>query len=106
MPVNRGIFLKLVMDIEPDGRAFFQTQQRTGDRAVDGDGASPYLFCPPDVTVDLPSDAPTVSVRIPQPRTNADWFAGVRATPGWAKGLEAELGQGKTLVTFQVILHK
>ena len=40
VPVDRGIFLELVMDIEPDGRAFLQSQQRTGDRAIDGDRAA------------------------------------------------------------------
>ncbi len=64
----------------------------------------PYIYCPPDVVRDLPAgDASTTFVRIPQPKTNVNWYTNVKATPSWAKELEAELGLGKTLVTFQAL---
>merc|ERR1712079_350134 len=62
---------------------------------------SPYIYCPPDVVKDLPADSPTVYVRIPQPKTNVNWYDRVKASPAWAKNLEAELGLGRTQVTFQ-----
>jgi hypothetical protein len=61
----------------------------------------PYIYCPPDVVRDLTGEASTTYVRIPQPKTNVNWYDNVKATPTWAKELEAELGLGKTLVTFQ-----
>ena len=61
----------------------------------------PYIYCPPDLVKDLPADSPTVYVRIPQPKTNVDWYDRVKAAPAWAKNLEAELGLGRTQVTFQ-----
>ena len=66
---------------------------------------APFIYCPPDVVKDLPSispnvSAPTVYIRIPQPKTNVNWYDYVKSYPPWAKSLEAELGLGKTLVTF------
>lgn len=65
--------------------------------------SQPYIYCPPDVTKDLPVDSASILVRIPQPKTNVDWNTNVRATPDWAKDLEATLPLGKTLVTFQAM---
>lgn len=67
------------------------------------DYTSPFIFCPPDVVKDLPSDSATTYIRIPQPKTNVNWYEFVKATPDWAKQLEAEMGLGKTLVTFQAM---
>ena len=64
---------------------------------------SPFIFCPPDVVKDLPADSATTYIRIPQPKTNVNWYEFVKATPDWAKKLEAELGLGKTLVTFEAM---
>mgnify|MGYP001160241281 FL=1 len=66
---------------------------------------SPFIYCPPNVIKNLPSvsantSAPTVFVRIPQPKTNVNWYDYVKSYPPWAKNLEAELGLGRTLVTF------
>ena len=44
--------------------------------------------------------APKVFIRIPQPKTNVNWYEYVKSYPPWAKNLEVELGLGKTLVTF------
>ena len=65
----------------------------------------PFIYCPPDVVKDLPNISPNVSastvfLRIPQPKTNVNWYDYVKSYPKWAKNLEAELGLGKTLVTF------
>ena len=40
---------------------------------------APFIYCPPDVIKDLPSlspniSAPTVFIRIPQPKTNVNWY--------------------------------
>ena len=51
-----------------------------------------------DVVTDLPVDASSVIVRIPQPKTNVNWYDFVKATPTWAKKLEKEMGIGKTQV--------
>ena len=66
---------------------------------------APFIYCPPDVIKDLPSLSPNISspkvfIRIPQPKTNVNWFEYVKSYPPWAKNLEVELGLGKTLVTF------
>lgn len=66
---------------------------------------SPFIYCPPNVVKDLPNISPNISaqtvyVRIPQPKTNVNWYDYVKSYPPWAKSLEAELGLGKTLVTF------
>jgi hypothetical protein len=49
---------------------------------------------------ELPSDASTVIVRIPQPKTNVNWYELVKSTPPWAKKLEKEMGIGKTQVGY------
>ena len=50
--------------------------------------------------------APKVFIRIPQPKTNVNWYEYVKSYPPWAKNLEVELGLGKTLVTFTgIFLH-
>jgi hypothetical protein len=51
-----------------------------------------------DVVTDLPVDASSVYVRIPQPKTNMNWYDFVKATPTWAKKLEKEMGIGRTQV--------
>ena len=66
---------------------------------------SPFIYCPPDVVKDLPLISPNVSaqtvyIRIPQPKTNVNWYDYVKSYPPWAKDLEVELGLGRTLVTF------
>ncbi|XP_059084978.1 fibrillin-2-like [Tigriopus californicus] len=63
----------------------------------------PYVYCPPDIVRDLPADSATIYVRIPQPKTNVNWYDFVKATPKWAKSLEGQLGLGKTLITFQAL---
>ena len=47
---------------------------------------------------DLPMDSSSVYVRIPQPKTNMNWYDFVKATPTWAKKLEKEMGIGRTQV--------
>ena len=51
-----------------------------------------------DVVTDLPMDASSVYVRIPQPKTNMNWYDFVKATPTWAKKLEKEMAIGRTQV--------
>eukprot|EP00095_Tigriopus_kingsejongensis_P010187 maker-scaffold105_size367834-snap-gene-2.37 protein:Tk10187 transcript:maker-scaffold105_size367834-snap-gene-2.37-mRNA-1 annotation:"hypothetical protein DAPPUDRAFT_303147" len=63
----------------------------------------PYIYCPPDISRDLPSDSATLYVRIPQPKTNVNWYDFVKSTPDWAKNLEGQLPLGKTLITFQAL---
>ena len=36
--------------------------------------SSPYIYCPPDVVRDLPDDSAKTFVRIPQPKTNVNWY--------------------------------
>jgi len=55
-------------------------------------------YCLKDFSTDLPTDSSTVFVRIPQPKTNVNWYDNVKSNPPWAKQLEHELGIGKTLV--------
>jgi hypothetical protein len=43
-------------------------------------------------------DASSVYVRIPQPKTNMNWYDFVKANPTWAKKLEKEMGIGRTQV--------
>ena len=50
------------------------------------------------MVTDLPADASSVIVRIPQPKTNVNWFDFVKANPPWAKKLEKELEIGRTQV--------
>ena len=45
-----------------------------------GGGADPYIYCPPDVIRDLPTDSAKTFVRIPQPKTNVNWD-GARSLP-------------------------
>ncbi|KAJ9573729.1 hypothetical protein L9F63_008892, partial [Diploptera punctata] len=60
----------------------------------------PFIQCPRDVKVDLPPHQNTVHVRIPQPKSNMDWWRYIDSIPSWGKQLEADLTPGKTEVTF------
>lgn len=51
--------------------------------------------------VDLGPNQNQAYVIIPQPQTNVDWWRQVTSEPTWAKGLETEVGPGKTRITFR-----
>ena len=40
----------------------------------------PFIYCPPAVVKDLPPDSARVYVRIPQPKTNMNWYVYIYRT--------------------------
>ncbi|KAL0280085.1 UNVERIFIED_CONTAM: hypothetical protein PYX00_001479 [Menopon gallinae] len=61
----------------------------------------PYIQCSQDIKVELPSNQLSVYVKIPQPKSNVDWWRYVEAHPPWAKKLEGEFQLGTTTIMFQ-----
>lgn len=60
----------------------------------------PYIKCPRDTTIVLPTNQKTIYVRLEQPKSNVDWASHVDANPQWAKNLQAHLGAGVHTITF------
>ncbi|GLG98922.1 Uncharacterized protein GBIM_05483, partial [Gryllus bimaculatus] len=64
------------------------------------DTPRPFIHCPRDLKIELPRHQNSVHVRIPQPKSNMDWWRYVDSDPPWGKQLEADLKVGTTTVTF------
>ena len=62
--------------------------------------ASPYIVCPPDISLNLSSAGPLL-VTIPRPKTNLDWEENVAASPPSAKSLSFYQEAGDSEVQFE-----
>ncbi|EEB16549.1 hypothetical protein Phum_PHUM426340 [Pediculus humanus corporis] len=60
----------------------------------------PFILCPPDIRTELPENKFTVFIKIPQPKSNVDWWNYVDSHPSWAKRLEGDFPIGVTSIMF------
>jgi len=60
---------------------------------------SPYIICPPDITLNLTGQPPML-VTIPKPKTNVDWEENVFTSPSNAKSLSFYQEPGDMVVKF------
>ncbi|KAK6627094.1 hypothetical protein RUM44_009571 [Polyplax serrata] len=64
------------------------------------DTPPPFIHCPPDIKTELPPNKFSVYIKLPQPKSNVDWWRYVESHPPWAKRLEGDFPIGVTSIMF------